>query len=205
MPTPPCLLLGRAWGCFAAAPLQPGAWRGCLPGFHLSLVLLLALHPSLPAVALHSWHHVPSPPVGANLTSNPAIVGSPSLLCRLGLGPKMGVWEVWACGHQGLAGCLSACLEWACSLSQSADLPLHLASRWAELGFSRSRDSSISESPLGLVLASGHPGDQSGCYLHARCWQAKASLHGWGVHTLPLKFLPEVLGSCCPSSELGWD
>lgn len=130
-----------------AAPLQPGTWRGCLPGFHLSLVLFLSLHPSLLAMAHHSWHHLPPPPVGANFTSNPAIVGSPSLLCRLGLGPKMGVWEAWACGHWGLAGCLSACLEWACSLSQLADLPLHLASRWAELGFGKSRDSFISESP----------------------------------------------------------
>lgn len=74
------------------------AW---LPGFHLSLVLFLSLYPSLPAMAHHSWHHLPPPPVGANFTSNPAIVGSPSLLCRLGLGPKMGVWEVWACGHRG--------------------------------------------------------------------------------------------------------
>lgn len=44
-----------------AAPLQPGAWQRCLPGFYLSPVFFLSLHPSLPAMAHHSWHHLPSP------------------------------------------------------------------------------------------------------------------------------------------------
>lgn len=39
-----------------AAPLQPGAWRGHRPGFDLSPVLFLSLHPSLPAMAHHFWH-----------------------------------------------------------------------------------------------------------------------------------------------------
>lgn len=131
-----------------AAPLQPGAWRGCLPGFHLSLVLFLFLHPSLAAMAHHFWHHLPSPSRRRQPHFQPrhCWLSQPSLLPRAGT--KNGVWEVWACGHQGLAGCLSACLEWTCSLSQLADLPLLLASRWAELGFSKIRDSFISESPL---------------------------------------------------------
>jgi hypothetical protein len=51
----------RLGAALPAVPLQPGAWRRCLPGFHLSLVFFLSLHPSLPAMAHHSWHHLPSP------------------------------------------------------------------------------------------------------------------------------------------------
>lgn len=197
--------LERLGAALPAAPLQPGAWRRCLSGFHLSLVFFLSLHPSLPAMAL-SWHHPLPLPVGANLTSNPATVGSPSLLCRLGLGPKMGVLEVWACGHQGLAGYLSACLAWACSLSQLADLPLHLASRWAGLGFGKSRDSFLSETPLSLVLAPGRSEDRGGCDLYARCQQAKGSLHRCCAHTRPLKFLLELLGFLVSLSRAwSWD
>lgn len=57
-----------------------------------------------------------------------------------------------------------------------ADLLRHLASRWVELDFGTDRDSFLFEFPLGLVLASGHPEDQSGCHLHAR--QVKGSHHG---------------------------
>lgn len=197
----------RLGAALPAVPLQPGAWRRCLPGFHLSLVFFLSLHPSLPAMAHHSWHHLPSPSRRRQPHFQPAIVvGSLSLLCRLGLGPKLGFLEMWACGHEGLAGYLSARLEWACSLSQLADLPLPLASRWAELCFSISRDSLFSGNPLGLVLTSGHPEDQSGCYLYARCQQAKGvfmdgvptsfpSSSSWSywVPALPLQ-----------SPELGW-
>lgn len=53
--------LERLGAALPAAPLQPGAWRRYRPGFHLSLVFFLSLHPSLPAMAHHSWHHLPSP------------------------------------------------------------------------------------------------------------------------------------------------
>lgn len=102
--------LERLGAALPAVPLQPGAWRRCLPGFHLSLVFFLSLHPSLPAMAHHSWHHLPSPSRRRQPHFQPrhCWLSQPSLPPRAGT--KNGVFGgvgMWASGTCWLLICTS--------------------------------------------------------------------------------------------------